>query len=54
MVALAGYVHTADGKTLCLVAMVNHANAGAARPALDALLAWAAQGPAAKQTRTGP
>ena len=39
--AIAGYVLTASGKRLCLVAMVNHANAPAARPALDALLQWA-------------
>jgi len=41
VVALAGYVHAASGKRLCLVAFVNHANAGAARPALEALLLWA-------------
>ena len=41
MTALAGYVHGTNGKQLCLVAIVNHPNAAAARPALDALLAWA-------------
>lgn len=41
--ALAGYVHRADGQRLVLVAMVNHPNARAARPALDALVQWAAQ-----------
>lgn len=41
--ALAGYVHRADGQRLVLVAIVNHPNAGAARPALDALVQWAAQ-----------
>ena len=41
VVALAGYVHATSGKRLCLVAFVNHANAGAARPALEALLLWA-------------
>ena len=41
VMALAGYVHGAHGKQLCLVAIVNHANAAAARPALDALLSWA-------------
>jgi len=46
--ALAGYVHRPDGQRLVLVAMVNHTHAHAARPALDALVQWAAsaQGPA--------
>jgi D-alanyl-D-alanine carboxypeptidase/D-alanyl-D-alanine-endopeptidase (penicillin-binding protein 4) len=39
--ALAGYVHAASGKTYVLVAIANHPNAGAARPAFDALLDWA-------------
>jgi len=39
--ALAGYVHAASGKRYVLVAMVNHANAAAVRPALDALVDWA-------------
>ncbi|HEX5698555.1 MAG TPA: D-alanyl-D-alanine carboxypeptidase/D-alanyl-D-alanine-endopeptidase, partial [Rhodoferax sp.] len=39
--ALAGYVHAASGKRYVLVAMVNHPNAGAVRPALDALIDWA-------------
>ena len=38
--AVAGYVHAASGKRYVLVAIANHANAGAARPALDALLDW--------------
>ncbi len=42
--ALAGYVHGADGRRRVLVAIVNHPNARAARPALDALVAWAAGG----------
>lgn len=41
VMALGGYVHSADGRRLCLVALVNHPNAGAARPALDALVQWA-------------
>jgi D-alanyl-D-alanine carboxypeptidase/D-alanyl-D-alanine-endopeptidase (penicillin-binding protein 4) len=41
--ALAGVVHAASGKRYVLVAMVNHANAGAAKPALDALIDWAAR-----------
>ena len=40
--ALAGYVLAASGQRYVLVAMVNHPNAGAARPALDALSAWSA------------
>jgi serine-type D-Ala-D-Ala carboxypeptidase/endopeptidase (penicillin-binding protein 4) len=39
--ALAGYVHGASGKRYVLVAIVNHPNAGAVRPALDALIDWA-------------
>ena len=40
--ALAGYVHGADGQRRVLVAIVNHPNARAARPALEALVQWAA------------
>ena len=39
--AVAGYVHAASGRRYVLVAIANHANANAARPALDALLDWA-------------
>ncbi len=39
--ALAGYVHTANGRRLVVVGIVNHPNAPAARPALDALVEWA-------------
>ena len=39
--ALAGYVHTPSGRRLVIVAIVNHQNAAAARPALDALVDWA-------------
>ena len=39
--ALAGYVHTPGGRRLVVVGIVNHANASAARPALDALVDWA-------------
>lgn len=38
--AIAGYVLAADGRRYVLVAIVNHPNAGAARPALDALVEW--------------
>ena len=41
VVAVAGYVHAASGRRYVLVGIVNHANANAARPALDALLDWA-------------
>ena len=47
--AVAGYVHAADGQRYVLVAMVNHANAAAARPALDALIDWTARLPSAAQ-----
>nr|MDP2191126.1 D-alanyl-D-alanine carboxypeptidase/D-alanyl-D-alanine-endopeptidase [Rhodoferax sp.] len=39
--AVAGYVHAASGKRYVLVAIANHANASAARPAFEALLDWA-------------
>ena len=39
--ALAGYVHGASGKRYVLVALVNHTNANAARPVLNALVDWA-------------
>ena len=38
--AIAGYVQGASGRRYVFVAIVNHANAGAARPALDALVDW--------------
>jgi D-alanyl-D-alanine carboxypeptidase/D-alanyl-D-alanine-endopeptidase (penicillin-binding protein 4) len=41
VLALAGYVHGASGRRYGLVAVVNHPNANAARPALEALLDWA-------------
>ncbi len=43
VMALAGYVHAASGKGYVLVAIVNHPNAGAVRPALDALIDWTVQ-----------
>lgn len=42
--ALAGYVADPQGRPWVLVAFINHANAGAARPALDALVDWVAGG----------
>jgi serine-type D-Ala-D-Ala carboxypeptidase/endopeptidase (penicillin-binding protein 4) len=38
---VAGYVLTHNGRRYTLVAVVNHPQAGAARPALDALVQWA-------------
>ncbi|SCK61785.1 D-alanyl-D-alanine carboxypeptidase / D-alanyl-D-alanine-endopeptidase (penicillin-binding protein 4) [Variovorax sp. HW608] len=40
---VAGYVHAASGRRYVVIAIANHANAGAARPAFDALVDWAAQ-----------
>ncbi len=39
--ALAGYVHLPSGRRLVVVAIINHPNAAAARPALEALVDWA-------------
>ncbi|WPB59536.1 D-alanyl-D-alanine carboxypeptidase/D-alanyl-D-alanine-endopeptidase [Xylophilus sp. GOD-11R] len=41
--AVAGYVHTASGRRYVLVAIANHPEAGAARAAFDALVAWSAR-----------
>ncbi len=38
--AIAGYANAASGQRYSLVAIINHPNAGAARPALDALVEW--------------
>lgn len=43
VVSIAGYVDAASGKRVVLIALVNHPNANAARPALDALVEWAAR-----------
>ena len=43
VVALAGYVHGSGGQRWVLVALVNHPNANAARPALDTLVDWVAR-----------
>jgi D-alanyl-D-alanine carboxypeptidase/D-alanyl-D-alanine-endopeptidase (penicillin-binding protein 4) len=40
---VAGYVHGASGRRWVVVAIANNGNAGAARPAFDALVDWAAQ-----------
>jgi len=39
--AVAGYLLAPDGKRYVLVAIINHPNANAGRPALDALVEWA-------------
>ena len=39
--ALAGYVDAASGRRLVVVGIINHPNAAAARPALEALVDWA-------------
>ena len=41
VLAVAGYVHGTSGKRYALVAIVNHPNANAARPAIEALVDWA-------------
>jgi D-alanyl-D-alanine carboxypeptidase/D-alanyl-D-alanine-endopeptidase (penicillin-binding protein 4) len=49
---IAGYVLGASGKRYVLVAVINHPNANAAKPALDALVQWViddAEGSAAKR-----
>lgn len=40
---VAGFVHAASGKRYVLVAIANHPQAGAARPAIDALVEWTAR-----------
>jgi len=40
---VAGYVHGASGRRYVLVAIANHPNANAARPAFEALVEWAAR-----------
>ncbi len=42
---VAGFVDTASGKRLVVVAVLHHPNANAARPALDALIDWAGNQP---------
>jgi D-alanyl-D-alanine carboxypeptidase/D-alanyl-D-alanine-endopeptidase (penicillin-binding protein 4) len=43
VLAVAGFVHAASGRRYVLVAIVNHPNAAAARPAIDALIDWTAR-----------
>ncbi len=42
---VAGFVDTASGQRLVVVAVLHHANANAARPALDAMIDWAGKQP---------
>ncbi len=42
---LAGYVHGSGGRRWVVVAIANHPSAAAVRPAIDALLEWAAREP---------
>lgn len=41
VVALAGYVHPPNGKPQIVVVLINHPNAQAARPAMQAVVDWA-------------
>jgi len=50
---VAGYVLGTTGKRYVVVAIVNHANANAARPALDALVQWASDDVAAAAPALG-
>jgi D-alanyl-D-alanine carboxypeptidase/D-alanyl-D-alanine-endopeptidase (penicillin-binding protein 4) len=43
VVAVAGYVLAQSGQRYVLVALMNHPNANAARPAIEALVDWTAQ-----------
>ncbi|MEP7100927.1 MAG: D-alanyl-D-alanine carboxypeptidase, partial [Burkholderiales bacterium] len=52
---IAGYVLANSGRRYVVVAIANHANANAARPAFDALVQWAASDAAiAPSTAPGP
>ena len=42
VLGIAGYVLASSGKRYVVVGIVNHANSGAARPALEALVQWVA------------
>ncbi|GAA4427511.1 D-alanyl-D-alanine carboxypeptidase/D-alanyl-D-alanine endopeptidase [Acidovorax lacteus] len=47
VMSIAGYVHAASGRRYVLVGIVQHAQAGSARPVLDALIDWTARDGAA-------
>jgi D-alanyl-D-alanine carboxypeptidase/D-alanyl-D-alanine-endopeptidase (penicillin-binding protein 4) len=40
---VAGYVDGASGRRYVLVMIANHANAGAVKPAIDAMIDWVAR-----------
>jgi D-alanyl-D-alanine carboxypeptidase/D-alanyl-D-alanine-endopeptidase (penicillin-binding protein 4) len=42
---VAGYVHAPSGRRYAVVAIANHANAGAMRPVIDALIEWTVREP---------
>jgi len=42
---VAGYVNAVNGTRYAVVGFINHPNASAARPALEALVEWAAAQP---------
>jgi D-alanyl-D-alanine carboxypeptidase/D-alanyl-D-alanine-endopeptidase (penicillin-binding protein 4) len=52
--AVAGYVWTRGGRQRVLVAVVEHPNAAAARPALDALINWCADDEAPSSSSPAP
>lgn len=52
VVGMAGYVLSHSGRRYVLVAIVNHPNANAARPALEALLQWTASDEHVATTRS--
>ncbi len=54
VVAVAGYVLGSSGRRYVMVAIVNHPNANAARPALEALLQWTVSDEARRSARPGP
>ncbi len=49
--SIAGIVHGSAGRRYVVIALVNHPNAGATRPAMEALVEWVAQQPAAGRRR---
>ena len=54
VVGVAGYVLSPSGQRSILVAIVNHPNANAARPAIDALVQWTANTAAASSSVSPP
>ena len=52
--AVAGYALSGGGRRYVVVAIVNHPNAGAARPALEALVRWALRDAPAHRVSTEP